>query len=134
MAATACPAGSGRAPRLIGRVPFLGMEGSLLLLALLPARGGAQFQSLYVPSAGGYACGLTSTGRLYCWGSNRNGELGIGRVGGHRASPTAVALPRPVQAVALGTEYACALQDGRPYCWGTNEHGELGDSSHVAAR
>jgi alpha-tubulin suppressor-like RCC1 family protein len=39
-----------------------------------------------------------------------------------------------VQAVTLGNDYACALQEGRAFCWGTNRNGQLADNSHIVAR
>jgi len=108
--------------------------GSLFFLAAVSNAGNAQFRSLSLSGGSGFACGLTSAGRVYCWGDNKEGQLGIGRLGGHRASPTRVALSRPVQALTIGSDYACALQNGKPLCWGTNARGELGDSSHVDAR
>jgi alpha-tubulin suppressor-like RCC1 family protein len=108
--------------------------GGLLFLTALGHRGSAQFQSLSLSRASAFACGLTREGRVYCWGNNKSGQLGIGRVGGHRASPVRVAISQPVQAVTLGIDFACALQNGKALCWGTNEHGELGDSSQVEER
>ena len=111
-----------------------GLSGGLLLAALLSRWSGAQFQSLALSGATRFACGLTSAGRLYCWGNNEHGQLGIGKVGEHRTSPVPVALTGPLEAVTLGIDYACALQRGRPFCWGINARGELADSSHVYQR
>ena len=105
-----------------------------MFLAVISRSTRAQFQSLALSEQSAVACGLTSAGRLYCWGENPLGQLGIGREGGHRATPTLVALPGPVQAVSLGLDYGCALVDGIPLCWGNNDDGELGDSSHYFSR
>ena len=107
---------------------------SLFLLAGVSTASNAQFQTLALSGGSRFGCGLTTAGRVYCWGDNETGQLGIGRLGGHRAAPVLVTLSRAVQAVTIGSDYACALQNGRPLCWGTNARGELGDSSHVDAR
>jgi len=31
-----------------------------------------------VSTGSGHTCGVTSNGTAYCWGNNRNGELGNG--------------------------------------------------------
>ena len=107
---------------------------SFLLLTVISGGARAQFQSLALSTQSAVACGLTSAGRLYCWGENSKGQLGIGREGGHRASPTPVPLSGSIQAVTLGLDYGCALRDGIPLCWGDNEDGELGDTSHYFSR
>lgn len=120
---------------LSNRIRRLFWLGSMLALGAICRNAGAQFDSLAVsPGGSGFACGLTSAGRVYCWGADEYGQLGIGRVAGYRASPIRAAISRPVQAITLGVDYACALQEGRALCWGTNEHGELADSSHVGER
>jgi len=38
-------------------------------------------------------CALLTNGRVYCWGSNFNGQLGNGLNRGKSLAPTAVVLP-----------------------------------------
>ena len=116
----------------VGRLASLA---PLLFLGALWRPAHAQFDSLSVSPAGNqFACGLTSAGRVYCWGDNQVGQLGIARTGEYRSVPTRVVFSRPIQSISVGVDYACALQDGRALCWGTNEHGELADSTHVGDR
>ena len=64
------------------------------------------------------ACALGSDSSVYCWGQNRDGELGDGsRV--TRPTPVQVKGVKGAKGVALGSAYSCALlEDGRVACWG----------------
>ncbi|HQY65355.1 MAG: hypothetical protein IPF92_18180 [Myxococcales bacterium] len=76
-------------------------------------------------------CALTGEGTVFCWGSNRIGQLGSsagGRDGGGAeiVRPTVVAGLSAV-AIGAGGEHTCAVKtDDGIACWGDNGHGELG--------
>jgi alpha-tubulin suppressor-like RCC1 family protein/uncharacterized protein YjdB len=87
-------------------------------------------------AAGGtHACGLVSSGAIYCWGLNDNGQLGDGTTSGSGtgiASPTAVASGSTLKFVAVtaGGNHTCGLTGtGAAYCWGDNSTGQLGDGT-----
>jgi len=64
--------------------------------------------------------------RVWCWGDNNHGQLGIGgRAGVDLATPVA-SLPAGVDAIAVGGLHSCAVTDGRLFCWGDNAFGQLG--------
>jgi alpha-tubulin suppressor-like RCC1 family protein len=73
-------------------------------------------------------------GKVYGWGRNREGELGIGTVNSEGpfdvSSPVTVLLPAGVtgwKSIAVGRYHTLALDDqGRLYGWGSNEQGGLG--------
>ena len=55
-----------------------------------------------------HACGLTPSGEVVCWGSNRDGQLD---------SPAGTFVE-----VDAGTDFTCALtRDGAVLCWGDDE-------------
>jgi alpha-tubulin suppressor-like RCC1 family protein len=104
--------------------------------------GGLQFATI---SAGGdHTCGITTGGAAYCWGSNFDGQLGNGSVGGVSATPVAVsggltftrisastgtrstdALGSPLKLTGAG--HTCGLTTaGAIYCWGDNVNLALG--------
>lgn len=56
-----------------------------------PVAGGLAFRLL--TAGGSHTCGLTADGSAYCWGLNRNGQLGIGTKDTSRREPTRVAAP-----------------------------------------
>jgi hypothetical protein len=75
-----------------------------------------------------HTCGITTSGDLYCWGSNEQGMLGIG-LGSGTTSPDVLMSAVPLR-VMSGTKFkptgltthsrlTCAVTvAGRPYCWG----------------
>ncbi len=75
---------------------------------------------------------LLATGRLYRWGANSAGALGVDPNDKPSAQyPMEVAqLGDRVVSFATTREAACAsLVDGNVECWGANSHGELGRGS-----
>lgn len=104
-----------------------------LIATPTPVAGEHRFASL---SAGfGFTCGITTAGRLLCWGSNVDGLLGnnrreqCGDVQPVACSSAPVEIPAPesMRQVSSGTSHACAVGvSGNVYCWGANDHGQLG--------
>lgn len=74
------------------------------------------------------ACALTLDGSVYCWGSNRQNQLGDGT---RTSSPFAVPvnLPNAARGVAVGQQHACAALPFTIRCWGINTFGQLGNGT-----
>ena len=73
-----------------------------------------------------HSCGLTATGAAYCWGWNRDGQLGDGAVQ-DRTTPVAVGGGLTFTSITAGAGHTCAVTaDGTAYCWGFNLSGQLG--------
>ncbi|NLH98444.1 MAG: cadherin-like domain-containing protein, partial [Chthonomonadales bacterium] len=71
---------------------------------------------------------VTSDGKLWAWGLNSYGQLGLGDLA-QRRDPTQVTFfsGRTVTAVAAGTAHSLALtSDGKLWAWGRNYYGQLG--------
>jgi hypothetical protein len=78
-------------------------------------------------------------GKLYAWGNNDSGQLGLvttQRCGpGKQAklcatSPTLVPL-EGVTSVAAGFSFSIAAAGGHAYSWGKNKHGQLGNGTRT---
>lgn len=77
-----------------------------------------------------HTCALLSTGIVWCWGQNFDGQLGDGTIEDRRAFPIQVPNLDSVVAIAAGAYFTCALRSGGDvWCWGQNSHGQLGDGS-----
>lgn len=83
-------------------------------------------------------CGITGTHRLYCWGSDIYGNLGVGtslpncpEIGGRCSLvPIPVTGAERFVYVTAGDIHSCALtSSGAAYCWGANHYGQTGTGS-----
>ncbi|AKU94635.1 regulator of chromosome condensation, RCC1 [Labilithrix luteola] len=64
-------------------------------------------------------CAIAEGGSVRCWGRDKKGELGDGG-GPDRSNNAAVPGLGRATALALGSEFGCALQDDKKIrCWGT---------------
>jgi alpha-tubulin suppressor-like RCC1 family protein len=108
-----------------------------------PVAGGLSFSSLSVGASALHTCGVTAAGAAYCWGDNRNGDLGVGSTAGPELcvqvnSPDSPCSTTPVPVagglsftlVSAGAGHTCGLtSEGAVYCWGVNQYGQLGDGT-----
>lgn len=86
-----------------------------------------------VSSYGNSACGISNQ-RLYCWGSNASGSIGLGSGISSVLVPTYVsALGTDVSSATLGYGFGCAIKSGALYCWGFNTYGVLGNGSTMTS-
>jgi alpha-tubulin suppressor-like RCC1 family protein len=84
-------------------------------------------------------CARKSDGKVWCWGSNANGELGNGTTSGQSCHNGTPCQPSPAEVTVLGTSavelaagynHICARKnDGTLWCWGNNANGQLGDGT-----
>ena len=123
--------------RLLGRLTWI------IPLGLRTSGALAQQPVPYVQvSAGGFkSMALRADGTLWAWGSNFDGELGIGApTSANVLIPQQVALPAGLPLgstwtqVAAGSSHALAIaSNGTLWAWGTNGYGELGTGNTAAS-
>ena len=79
-----------------------------------------------------YTCVVKTSGALWCWGSNVNGQFGNGNTSTTNYPVNISGLGSTVRSVSAALEgfHTCALMtDGAAKCWGYNAQGQLGDAS-----
>jgi len=76
-------------------------------------------------------CALLNNGKVVCWGSGTEGQLGHGQFENSEEPVTVQGLDNVTQ-IASGDWHSCALLDGGLVkCWGNGGNGRLGDNSSV---
>jgi TolB protein len=103
----------------------------------LPVWGGLGFTTISVGHGGDpHACGVTTSGAAYCWGTGIDGQRGDGRSGGPAArsanTPRAVLGGLTFTTISAGARHTCGVTTGgATYCWGSGFSGALGTGSFV---
>jgi len=101
-------------------------------------------------SGQGHTCAIRADNdKLYCWGPNPNGELGIGDNTGPIAScstgswthacadvpqlVTGALSGFAIKQISAGWDHTCAIRadNNQLYCWGQGGSGELGNGSTI---
>jgi alpha-tubulin suppressor-like RCC1 family protein len=81
---------------------------------------------LSVVSGQDSSCGLRAGGRLFCWGGNAFGNLGLGD-SVQRLVPTEVVPGRAWSQIAIDTFHGCGIDaEQNLHCWGRAIEGQLG--------
>lgn len=117
-----------------GRGTFGQLGGGTLGAAVNPPTavlGGISWAAISVNRLS--ACGLSTSGVGYCWGSNQRGENGRASVPLGTTAASATTSPAPIdggltfKSVIAGWLHACGIAtSGAAYCWGDNTRGQLG--------
>ncbi len=95
----------------------------------IDAPGGVTFTA--IAAGGDHSLALSSTGQVYAWGANFDGQLGDGTTTSSDLPALVTAPPdTDFTAIAAGTAHSLALSStGVVYAWGYNGSGQLGDGS-----
>lgn len=101
----------------------------------VPTRVGASTGWTTVSAGGAHTCGIRK-GRLYCWGSDSDGQLGNASTTGDKGVPQPVGSAADWKTVSAGTAHTCAIRSSRNYlyCWGDDSRGQIGDGTNKIDR
>lgn len=104
----------------LGAVPFEGQVRTPTLVT-----GAGQYQ--HVAAGQQHTCAVRVDGRLFCWGFDLDGRLGLGAERSDVAEPSPVGAASDYLEVYANWFHTCALRgQGRLECWGRNAEGQLG--------
>ena len=97
-----------------------------------PIRASVPVTLVSLTAGGEHTCGLTAAGAAYCWGSNSNGQLGNGTIGGTNSVAAPVSGGLTFVVLSAGGSHTCGVTpDGSIFCWGDNFSGQLGDGTEI---
>lgn len=84
----------------------------------LPALVPGEQNFVQITAGGGHTCALSDKREVYCWGSNKYGQLGNGSLASS-AAPVRVSGSHAFVHVSAADEFTCGVTiDGVAYCWG----------------
>jgi hypothetical protein len=84
-----------------------------------------------IAAGGNHSLALTSSGRVFAWGDNSSGQLGIGTtISSSFPVPVTLGAMITISAIAAGQAHSLALTpNGQMFAWGSNYSGQLGNGS-----
>ena len=104
--------------------PYLALQDTTLFTV-------EHYRWMRVASGAYHTLAINSRGELYAWGSNKNGQLGIGTTTENEFTPQRVGNDSDWEAISGGEYHSLALKsDGTLFAWGKNNRGQLGISSN----
>ncbi|MGH9027903.1 MAG: RCC1 domain-containing protein [Acidimicrobiia bacterium] len=109
----------------------LACAGLLGVVDVEPAGAGGSNDWEQIDAGSVHNCGITSSGRLFCWGNDSQGQLGDGSACCNSSTPIEVfGEATNWKQVDAGGDHTCALKtSGRLYCWGDDDNGQVGDGA-----
>lgn len=82
-----------------------------------------------------FSSGLDKNGRVWTWGSNSAGMLGINSIVSQRTPVSILGATKTFCKIAAGGAHMLAIdKNGRLWSWGSNTNGQLGDNSITSRR
>jgi hypothetical protein len=88
---------------------------------------------LALAAGGRHSLMVDTSGKVWTWGDNSSGQLGLGHTRPVTGVALVTALPTRALAVAAGAQHSAALlADGSVWVWGANNRGQLGTGTFDA--
>jgi alpha-tubulin suppressor-like RCC1 family protein len=94
-----------------------------------PVTGVAGLVFVQVSAGAFHTCARTNSRAIYCWGDNRNSQVGDGTTT-NRTQPVLLNVGNDFAFISAGADHTCATRtSGAAACWGFGLTGELGDGT-----
>jgi alpha-tubulin suppressor-like RCC1 family protein len=78
---------------------------------------------------------IDNAGRLWTWGSNNGGQLGINSTDNKLTPVSVCGTTKTFCQIAIGSAHMAAIdKNGQAWAWGLNSNGQLGDNTTVSKR
>jgi len=105
-----------------------GLTDDVSSYAVVTVAGGSPLANVIAIAAGSYHnLALTADGKVYAWGSNSNGQLGVGGNSAIQSRAVEIQGLPAITAIAAGAFHSLVRTgDGRLFGWGANFYGALG--------
>ena len=111
----------------------LGQGGGIQFGLYTPTRVGTDTDWRGVDAGATHSLALKTTGTLWGWGNNTNGQVGNGGVGSNPLLPTQIGTATTWNSISAGRFHSVAIRlDGTLWAWGSNYYGQLGDGTTAA--
>jgi hypothetical protein len=106
----------------------LGLQGNDAEHVRVPTRVPGLNDVREVAAGQRHTCAVDHGGKLWCWGTNSEGSLGLDSTTSETTSaPSAVGEASDWSDISVRWFHSCARRGGRDlYCWGRNAEGQLG--------
>lgn len=78
-----------------------------------------------------HTCAISANNALFCWGNNRDAQLGSNGTTDSSTPLLVSGLSGDVAAVALADEFSCAIASGAVKCWGDDPGAQVRDDGRV---
>jgi alpha-tubulin suppressor-like RCC1 family protein len=91
-----------------------------------PARVSGLDDMREVAAGMAHTCAIEVSGKLWCWGTDNTGSLGLGEGVEQQTRPRAVGNASDWSQISVQWFHSCALRGSDAYCWGRNDEGQLG--------
>jgi len=111
----------------------LGQGGGSQFGSYTPYKVGTDTDWRSVDAGAAHSLALKTTGTLWGWGNNTNGQVGTGGTGNNLLVPTQIGTTTTWRSISAGRFHSVAIrQDGTLWAWGNNYYGQLGDGTTTA--
>jgi alpha-tubulin suppressor-like RCC1 family protein len=110
----------------------LGVEYTTISSSFYPVRVDSDNNFKNISAGYNHTCAIDFDDKLWCWGSNMNGALGIS--GGNSSVLINVTPFNSFKEVSGGLYFTCAIDlTDKTWCWGTNNRGQLGNNDNTVS-